>query len=99
MVIRVDAAMMSAPSCSALSMYSLGDTLIPTMLAGNAVQYARTPLQAMRTLAAHIGLITSTDVTGQAYHSLFAAGGLLLLFSAAASLTVRRLKAEKEKCA
>lgn len=78
---------------------AVGDTLIPTMLAGNAVQYARTPLQAMRTLAAHIGLITSTDVTGQAYHSLFAAGGLLLLFSAAASLTVRRLKAEKEKCA
>lgn len=71
-----------------------GDTLIPTMLAGNAVQFASSPIDAMRTLTAHIGLVTSSDVSGQAYHSLFIAGGLLLTFSAAASLAARRLKKE-----
>ena len=35
---------------------ALGDTLLPTMLAGNAVQFARSPLDSMRSLTAHIGL-------------------------------------------
>jgi phosphate transport system permease protein len=76
-----------------------GDTLIPVMLAGNAVQYARSPADAMRTLTAHISLVTSSEVTGQAYNSLYIAGGILLAFSAAASLIIRRLKrgAENEK--
>ena len=72
-----------------------GDTLIPTMLAGNAVQIAKSPLDALRTLTAHIGLVTSSDVSGQAYSSLFLAGGILLLVSASASLIVRGLSSRK----
>lgn len=74
-----------------------GDTLIPVMLAGNAVQYAKTPIDAMRTLTAHISLVTSSEVTGQAYSSLYIAGGILLAFSAAASLIIRRLRKGAEK--
>ena len=68
-----------------------GDTLIPTMLAGNAVQYALSPLDAMRTLTAHIGLALSSDVGGTAYYSLFVAGGILLAVSAAANIIFRLL--------
>ncbi len=41
---------------------ALGDTLLPTMLAGNAVQFARSPLDSMRSLTAHIGLVLSSDM-------------------------------------
>ncbi len=68
-----------------------GDTLIPTMLAGNAVQYASTPLDAMRTLTAHIGLVLSSDVGGTAYLSLFVAGGILLFVSISANILFRLL--------
>lgn len=69
-----------------------GDTLIPTMLAGNAVQYARGPLDAMRTLTAHIGLVLSSDVGGTAYLSLFVAGGILLAISALANAAFHLLR-------
>lgn len=69
-----------------------GDTLIPTMLAGNAVQYADTPLDAMRTLTAHIGLVLSSDVGGTAYLSLFVAGGILLFVSIAANIMFRLVR-------
>ncbi|MDD4159781.1 MAG: ABC transporter permease subunit [Synergistaceae bacterium] len=69
-----------------------GDTLIPTMLAGNAVQYANTPLDAMRTLTAHIGLVLSSDVGGTAYLSLFVAGGILLFVSISANILFRLMR-------
>lgn len=69
-----------------------GDTLIPTMLAGNAVQYANTPLDAMRTLTAHIGLVLSSDVGGTAYLSLFVAGGILLFVSITANMLFRLVR-------
>lgn len=69
-----------------------GDTLIPTMLAGNAVQYAKSPLAAMRTLTAHIGLVLSSDVGGTAYYSLFVAGGLLLFVSVTANIIFRFIR-------
>ncbi len=69
-----------------------GDTLIPTMLAGNAVQYADTPLDAMRTLTAHIGLVLSSDVGGTAYLSLFVAGGILLFVSITANIMFRLVR-------
>lgn len=69
-----------------------GDTMIPTMLAGNAVQYPGKPIEAIRTLTAHIGLVLSSDVGGTAYYSLFVAGGLLLLFSAGANMIVRAIR-------
>ena len=69
-----------------------GDTLIPTMLAGNAVQYALSPLDAMRSLTAHIGLVLSSDVGGTAYLSLFVAGGILLAVSVTANILFRLLR-------
>lgn len=69
-----------------------GDTLIPTMLAGNAVQYAKTPLDAMRTLTAHVGLVLSSEVGGTAYLSLFVAGGILLFVSISANILFRLVK-------
>ena len=73
-----------------------GDTMVPTMLAGNAVQYPSSPLDAIRTLTAHIGLVLSSDVGGTAYYSLFAAGGVLLAISAGANLIFRAIKKGKK---
>ncbi len=69
-----------------------GDTMIPTMLAGNAVQYPGSPIESFRTLTAHIGLALSSDVGGTAYYSLFVAGGILLALSAGANLLLRSLR-------
>lgn len=74
-----------------------GDTMIPTMLAGNAVQYPGSPIEAFRTLTAHIGLVLSSDVGGTAYYSLFVAGGILLFLSAGANLLVRSLRRRGER--
>lgn len=63
-----------------------GDTMIPTMLAGNAVQYPHSAFDAMRTLTAHIGLVLSSDVGGTAYYSLFVAGGLLFALTLGVNL-------------
>jgi phosphate transport system permease protein len=76
---------------------ALGDTLLPTMLAGNAVQFARSPLDSMRTLTAHIGLVLSSDMGGGENLSLLLAGGLLLLGRVAVSLLARRLSAGKQR--
>ena len=73
-----------------------GDTMIPTMLAGNAVQYPTSPLNAIRPLTAHIGLVLSSDVGGTAYYSLFAAGGVLLALSAGANLVFRAIRKDKK---
>lgn len=73
-----------------------GDTMVPTMLAGNAVQYPLSPLSAIRTLTAHIGLVLSSDVGGTAYYSLFAAGGVLLAISAGANLVFRAIRKGKK---
>jgi phosphate transport system permease protein len=70
---------------------ALGDTLLPTMLAGNAVRFALSPLDSMRTLTAHIGLVLSADIGGGENLSLLLAGGLLLLGSVAVSLLARRV--------
>ncbi|MDR1379341.1 MAG: ABC transporter permease subunit [Synergistaceae bacterium] len=65
---------------------ALGDALLPTMLAGNAVQFASTPLDSMRSLTAHISLVLSSNIGGGENLSLLLAGGLLLAGSAAVSL-------------
>lgn len=71
---------------------ALGDTLLPTMLAGNAIRFARSPLDSMRTLTAHIGLVLSSDIGGGEHLSLLLAGGLLLIGSVTVSLLARRLR-------
>ena len=74
---------------------ALGDTLLPTMLAGNAVQFARSPLDSMRSLTAHIGLVLSSDIGGGEHLSLLLAGGLLLIGSVCVSLLARNLGGRK----
>ena len=71
----------------------VGDTLLPLMLAGNAPQVPDRISEGVRTLAAHMALVTANEVGGAAYDSLFAAGALLLCINAAASLLLRRLAA------
>ena len=52
-----------------------GDTLIPLMLTGNAPHVPESLFGSLRTLTAHMGLVTATEVGGPAYNSLFVAGG------------------------
>ena len=70
---------------------AVGDTLIPLMLAGNAPGVPGGFTEGLRTLTAHMALVTANEVGGAAYNSLFAAGLILLLVNAAASLALRRL--------
>lgn len=70
---------------------AVGDTLLPLMLAGNATQVPGHIWESMRTLTAHMALVTANEVGGTAYNSLFTAGFLLLLINALVSMAVRRL--------
>lgn len=70
---------------------AVGDTLLPLMLAGNAPQVPGALTESLRTLTAHMALVTANEVGGAAYDSLFAAGALLLAVNAGASLLLRRL--------
>ena len=70
---------------------AVGDALIPTMLAGNAIRFASSPIDSMRTLTAHISLVLSSDIGGGEHLSLLLAGALLLTFCAVFSLLARRL--------
>ena len=70
---------------------AVGDTLIPLMLAGNATQVPGGLSESMRSLTAHMALVTANEVGGAAYNSLFVAGLVLLAVNTAASLALRRL--------
>lgn len=70
---------------------AIGDTLIPLMLAGNAPHVPGALGESLRTLTAHMALVTANEVGGAAYSSLFMAGALLLGINAAVSFISRRL--------
>lgn len=70
---------------------AMGDTLLPLMLAGNAVQTPGSPLESVRTLTAHIALVLATDSRSGTYGSLFVAGCLLLLLNLAVQVVLRVL--------
>lgn len=76
---------------------AFGDTLLPLMLAGNAPQVPSGLGDGLRTLTAHMALVTANEVGGAAYNSLFAAGALLLAVTAATSLALRRLQQAAEE--
>ena len=76
---------------------AVGDTLIPLMLAGNAPQIPHSYSSSLRTLTAHMAMVTSNEVGGAAYNSLFVAGALLLLVNVLVSLGVRRLENASRK--
>ncbi len=75
---------------------AMGDTLLPLMLAGNATQIPQHLSDSLRTLSAHMALVTANEVGGGAYNSLFAAGFLLLLINAALSICSRRFGLSKK---
>lgn len=68
---------------------AVGDTLIPLMLAGNAVKPPESVLDSIRTLTAHIALVVATDSNSGAYHSLFACGMILFLTTVAVNAGLR----------
>lgn len=70
---------------------AVGDTMLPLMLAGNAPVMPDSMLSSLRTLTAHMALVTSNEVGGAAYDSLFMAGLLLLVINAAVSLVIHRM--------
>ena len=71
---------------------AVGDTLLPLMLAGNAPQIPVGLESGLRSLTAHMALVTANEVGGAAYNSLFMAGLLLLGINAVVSLALRRLE-------
>lgn len=70
---------------------AVGDTLLPLMLTGNAPHIPEQITDSVRTLTAHMALVSANEVGGNAYNSLFVAGMLLLLINAVVSLALRRL--------
>ncbi len=71
---------------------AVGDTMLPLMLAGCAPVTPSSLLSGARSLTAHMALVTSNEVGGSAYDSLFMTGLLLLAVNAAVSLAMRRLE-------
>ncbi len=71
---------------------ALGDTMIALMLAGNVPLVPDSPLDSVRALTAHIGVVMSLEVGGPGWQSAFASGFILLLVTAAISITVRRFR-------
>lgn len=71
---------------------ALGDTLVALMLSGNAPQIPQSPLDAIRTLTAHIALVVATDSQSTAYHSIFASGLIIFCLTALINLALRRLR-------
>ena len=76
---------------------AVGDTLIPLMLAGNATQVPGGLTESLRTLTAHMALVTANEVGGAAYNSLFVAGLILLLVNGGVSLALRRLETDARR--
>ena len=73
-------------------------TLLPLMLALNAHEVPAGLGDSLRSLTAHMALVTANEVGGGAYDSLFVAGALLLAITAATSFAFRRLQGnDKEK--
>lgn len=70
---------------------AIGDTLISLMLSGNSPQLPQNIFESIRTLTAHIALISANEMSGMAYDSLFLSGILLLIINATVSILVRHI--------
>ncbi len=70
---------------------ALGDTLISLMLAGNAPLFPDSLFSSIRTLSAHMTLVTAMEAGGIAYNSLFLAAAWLLIISLVSSLCLRQI--------
>lgn len=71
---------------------AVGDTMISLLVAGNAAQLPASPLDSVRTLTAHIALMSEVDTQSLLYHSIFACGLFLFALTALLNLTARRLR-------
>ena len=71
---------------------AIGDTMVALLLSGNAAQFPGSPFESMRALTAHVALVLATDSQDSAYASVFAAGLILLLMTAAFSMAARGLR-------
>lgn len=71
---------------------AIGDTMIALVLSGNAPQVPSSPLESMRALTSHVALVIATDSQDATYASVFAAGLVLLLLTAAISMVARSLR-------
>ncbi len=71
---------------------AIGDTMIALLLAGNAPQVPGSPLDSIRTLTAHIALLSDVDTQSLLYHSIFACGLILLAVTAILNVSVRWLR-------
>lgn len=70
---------------------ALGDTMVALMLSGNVPLVPDSPLDPVRALTAHVGVVMSLEVGGPAYQSAFAAGLFLLLTTTVMAVAVRRV--------
>jgi phosphate transport system permease protein len=68
---------------------AIGDTLLALMLSGNAAQIPNTLLESARTLTAHIALVIASDYESPEFHSIFACGLALYIFSTVVILLIR----------
>ncbi|WP_370736004.1 PstC family ABC transporter permease [Halodesulfovibrio aestuarii] len=76
---------------------AVGDTLIPLMLAGNAVSQPESILDSIRTLTSHIALVVATDSQSDAYLSLFACGMVLFSSTVAVNIALRWIAGKSEE--
>lgn len=74
---------------------AVGDTMIALMLAGNAVAQPDSPLDAARTLTAHIALIIAADFDSLEFRTLFICGLVLYATTTLAVLAMRSLAAKR----
>jgi phosphate transport system permease protein len=75
---------------------AVGDTMIALMLAGNAVAPPASPLDAARTLTAHIALIIAADFDSLEFRTLFICGLTLYLVTTLAVVAMRRVVERQE---
>jgi phosphate transport system permease protein len=73
---------------------ALGDTIIALMISGNTPVMPDGLFSTMRTLSAHISLLTASEITPQIEFTMFLAGFLLFSAALAVSLLAKRLRGE-----
>ena len=71
---------------------ALGDTLIALMLSGNAPVLPEGLFSSVRTLSAHINLLTAAEITPQAEFTFFLSGFLLFVAALSVNFITRALR-------
>ncbi len=69
---------------------AMGDTMIALMLAGNTFQSHGSLIEALRTLTAHIALVSSSDTQSVEYGVIFLGGFFLLIICSGVQMLAQR---------